>query len=170
MFIPILPTPAMRINTSGGKGQGAWVIHQTEEYLEEYDRIKFETTGIKGSALRKKRQFEKYLAFKDEVAGWSLKNNFTMPYNNFSIVFKIPVGKSIRKKERLLRLNQEHKIRPDSDNLLKGFIDSFLKRTTMPMLTYDDAKTNSYFVKKIWCESGEEGILVTSYNEIYIPY
>jgi Holliday junction resolvase RusA-like endonuclease len=169
VFLPILPTPAMRINVSGGKGQGAWVIHQTDEYLKEYDQKRFDETGIRGSNLRKKRQYEKYIAFKDEVYYWSVKNNFILPYKNFSVVFKIPIGKSIRKAERMRRLGQEHDKRPDADNLMKGLVDSFLDRKGFTKFGYDDAKTNSFFVKKVWCEIDDEGILITEYNKIDLP-
>jgi Holliday junction resolvase RusA-like endonuclease len=175
-FIPILPTPAMRINTSGGKGQGIWVLHQTDEYLMEYDQRKYDIMvaeghpkPVRGSSLRKKRQYEKYLAYKDELYYWSIKNNFLPPTRNFFILFKIPIPKTIRKSERIKRLGNGHEIRPDADNLFKGFMDAFLKRRGFEYFNYDDAKTRKFLVDKVWCETDEEGILITEYNEICLP-
>ena len=162
-FIPILPTPALRINNSGGKGQGNWVLKQDDDYLAKYDEKRLKE-GKQGYALRKKRQIEKYYAFKDEVAFWFKKNNIEPPYKNFSITFFIPVGDSIRQKVAEKRYGTDHEQRPDADNCFKAFADSFNKRSTMKYIDYNDSITNRFFVKKVWCKQGEEGIMIREYD------
>lgn len=165
-FIPILPTPALRINGSGGRGQGTWVISQTDEYLKEYDRKKLLATGKVGNSLAKKRQIEKYYGFKDELAFWYYKNKKELPIKNFSIQFHIPIPKSIREKVAVERLGKDHNFSPDFDNLAKAFFDSFKKRTTMEWFDYKDCISNRVFISKIWVKMGDEGILIKQYNSI----
>lgn len=162
-FIPILPTPALRVNNSGGKGQGVWVLKCTDEYLKAYDEKRL-LEGKQGYTLRKKKQIEKYYSFKDEVAFWFKKNEITPPYKNFSIQFCIPVGDSIRPKIAEKRIGKDHEQRPDIDNNFKAFLDSFNKRKTMLWFDYKDCITNRIFMSKIWCKQGDEGIRIREYD------
>ena len=92
------------------------------------------------------------------------KNNIEPPYKNFSITFFIPVGDSIRKKVAEKRYGTDHEQRPDADNCFKAFADSFNKRSTMKYIDYNDSITNRFFVKKVWCKQGEEGIMIREYD------
>jgi len=162
-FIPILPTPALRVNNSGGKGQGVWVLKQSDEYLKKYDAERL-LKGKQGYAFRKKKQIEKYYCFKDELAFWFKKNNITPPYKNFSIQFHIPVGSSIRPKIAEKRIGKDHEQKPDVDNTTKAFFDSFNKRNTMTWFDYKDSITNRIFLSKVWCKEGDEGIRIREYD------
>lgn len=162
-FIPILPTPALRINNSGGKGQGNWVLKQTDEYLERYDKKRL-LEGKQGYALRKKKQIEKYYAFKDDLAFWFKQNKIDPPYKNFSITFYIPIGDSIRPKAAAQREGNDHEQRPDADNCFKAFADAFNKRSTMKYIEYNDSITNRFFISKVWCKQGAEGIRIKEYD------
>jgi Holliday junction resolvase RusA-like endonuclease len=162
-FIPILPTPALRINTSGGTGTGVWVLKCTDEYLKEYDKKRL-MTGKQGYTYRKKKQIEKYYAFKDELAFWFKKNKIEPPYKNFSIQFRLPIGDSIRPKIAESRVGKDHEQRPDVDNMNKAYLDSFNKRKTMMWFDYKDCITNRIFISKVWCRQGEEGIRIREYD------
>lgn len=162
-FIPILPTPALRINASGGKGTGVWVLKCSDEYLKKYDENR-KMDGKQGYTYRKKKQIEKYYAFKDELAYWFKKNGIEIPYKNFSIQFRLPIGKSVRAKEVANRVGKDHEVRPDVDNLNKAFLDAFNKRRTMLWFDYKDCITNRIFISKIWCLEGEEGIRIREYD------
>ncbi len=162
-FIPICPTPALRINASGGKGTGIWVLKCEDKYLEEYDRKRL-LDGKQGYSLRKKKQIEKYYGFKDELAFWFKKNGIAPPYKNFSIQFRLPIGQSIRANIVQKRIGADHEQRPDADNLMKAYLDSFNKRKTMMWFDYKDCITNRIFISKIWCRYGDEGIRIREYN------
>jgi|LakMenEpi03Aug12_release.lakeMendotaPanAssembly.Ray.scaffolds.fasta_scaffold431734_2 hypothetical protein len=163
-FIPILPTPAIRINNSGGKGTGNWVMAKDDEWLKEYDKKRELETGKKGYTYRKKRALEKYYGFKDELAFYFHKNGIEPPYKNFSIQFRIPIPSSIRSKEYDRRLGNDHEQASDIDNLAKSLLDSFKKRKTMVWFDYKDCITNRIFMSKIWCNQGEEGIMIKEYD------
>lgn len=162
-FIPILPTPALRINASGGQGTGIWVLKCSDEYLKRYDEKRL-ATGKQGYTFRKKKQIEKYYGFKDEVAFWFKKNCIEPPYKNFSIQFHLPIGESVRPKEVAKRLGQDHEVRPDVDNLNKAYLDAFNKRRTMMWFDYKDCITNRIFISKVWCLQGNEGIRIREYD------
>lgn len=162
-FIPILPTPALRVNSSVGKGNSTWVLHKTDEELKGFDD-KRKMQGKQGYSFRRKKSLEKYFGFKDEFAFWFKKNKIDPPYKNFSIQFNLPVGESIRKSVRLERVGQDHEFRPDVDNLVKAAFDSLKKRKTMVWFDYNDCITNRIFMSKIWCEPGGEGIRIREYD------
>lgn len=167
-FIPMTPTPAIRINNSGGRGTGNWVIHKDDEWLKEYDAKREKETGKKGYTYRKKRAIEKYYGFKDDFAFYFYKNKIDPPYKNFSIQFRIPIPVSIRNKEYARRLGNDHENTPDLDNYFKIFGDSFKKRKTMLWFDYKDCITNRVFMSKIWCKQGDEGIYIKEYDYLDI--
>lgn len=162
-YIPIHPTPALRINTSDNGGKGTWMLNKDDEYLREYDAKK-KSEGKEGYTLRRKRSIEKYFGFKDELAHWFHTNKIEPPYKNFSIQFQIPVGQSIRKKIALERIGNDHEFRPDVDNLNKAYLDAFNKRASMPWFIYKDCITNRIFLSKVWCAIGDEGMRIREYD------
>ena len=162
-FIPILPTPALRINSSVGKGNSTWVLHKTDEELKFIDNKK-KLLGLQGYSYRRKKSLEKYFGFKDELAFWFKKNNIEPPYSSFSIEFRMPIGASIRAKEYEKRLGADHDLRPDFDNCVKAFLDAFKKRKTMMWFDYNDCVSNRIFISKVWCKAGDEGIRIREYD------
>lgn len=162
-YIPILPTPALRINTNDNGGKGTWMLNKDDDYLRNFDAKKKEN-GKEGYAFRRKKSLEKYFGFKDELAFWFKKNKITPPYKNFSVQFNLPIGKSIRKKIAFERIGKDHEFRPDVDNLNKAYLDAFNKRSTMLWFDYKDCITNRIFISKVWCLSGKEGIRVREYD------
>ncbi len=162
-FIPILPTPALRMNSSVGKGNGTWVMHKSDEELHRIDNNK-KLLGLQGYSFRRKKSLEKYFGFKDETAFWFKKNGITPPYKNFSIQFNMPIGESIRKKIMEERIGADHEFRPDIDNLCKALFDSLKKRKTMMWFDYNDCISNRIFMSKVWCCAGDEGIRIREYD------
>ena len=162
-FIPILPTPALRMNSSVGKGNSTWVMHKSDEELHRIDNNK-KLMGLQGYSFRRKKSLEKYFGFKDETAFWFKKNGITPPYKNFSIQFNMPVGESIRKKIMEERIGADHEFRPDIDNLCKALFDSLKKRKTMMWFDYNDCISNRIFMSKVWCAAGAEGIRIREYD------
>lgn len=165
-FIPILPTPALRVNNSGGKGTGNWVLKYDDEWLKAYDLKRKIEQGKQGYTFRKKKSIEKYYGYKDEVAFWFKNNNITPPVKDFSVEFRLPIGDSIRPKIAEKRLIEDHELRPDFDNLAKAFVDAFLRGKKLLWFDYDDAVTNRVLISKSWCKSGDEGINVIQYRDL----
>ena len=72
-------------------------------------------------------------------------NNFSLS-EKVRITFYIPVPKSVTKKERIIRLGNPHKQKPDLDNLCKGVWDS---------LAVEDGYIHYAILQKIWSETGK---------------
>jgi Holliday junction resolvase RusA-like endonuclease len=96
----------------------------------------------------KKRQrpaVTKYFTFKNEILWTAKKIGYTLtPVLN--ILFIVPMPESWSKKKKTKMLNQPHMQRPDRDNYLKAFQDSF---------EGDDGFVWDGQTTKIWGEEGE---------------
>jgi Holliday junction resolvase RusA-like endonuclease len=66
-----------------------------------------------------------YWAYKNELAIEMVGEILPIP---FHVVFLIPMPKSWSKKNKLRRKGTKHLVKPDVDNLVKGFLDALLER------------------------------------------
>lgn len=160
--IPVWPATNVR-STQGDR----WLFKVSDEYLEEYDNRRIEKKGKVGGNLRRKRQLEKYNAYKEEIRYWSDKNNFTFPIGYFAIWFYVPFPKSWRKKKRLDMLSIPHKNTPDLDNMLKALFDAIMPRRNRISgeVGSDDRKIHCYAAFKIWCYEDDAKIDIIEYSE-----
>lgn len=160
--IPIFPVTNVR-STQGDR----WLFKVSDEVLEKYDLKKLEETGKMGGNVRRKRQLEKYNAYKEEIRYYADKNKFIMPHGYFAIWFYIPFPKSWRKKKREEMVGKPHTSTPDLDNLLKAFFDSIMPRRNRVAgdKGADDRKIHTYTAFKVWVPEGEEGIDVVEYGQ-----
>ncbi len=158
--IPIHPSTHVR-STQGDR----WLFGVSEEYLAEYDNKRLLEKGKAGGNFRRKRQLEKYNAYKDEIRWWVAQNSFIMPLGHFAIWFYIPVPVSWRKKQVADMVGQPHMSTPDCDNLLKAFFDGIMprKNKTKQEKGTDDRKIHCYAAFKVWCHQGEERIVISEY-------
>lgn len=160
--IPIFPSTNVR-STQGDR----WLFAVTDEYLEEYDKNRAETHGKVGRNLARKRQLEKYNAYKEELRNWAQKNNFIIPSAYFAIWFYIPFPKSWRKSKIKSMQDAPHASTPDLDNLIKALFDGIMPRRnrTAGDTGADDRRIHSYAAFKRWCSPGEERIVVVEYDQ-----
>lgn len=160
--IPIYPSTNVR-STQGDR----WLFAVTDEYLEEYDKKRLETHGRLGRNLTRKRQLEKYNAYKEEIRYWAEKNKFTIPTGYFSIWFHVPYPKSWRGPKIKQFNGAPHTSTPDLDNMLKALFDGLMPRRNRISggIGADDRKIHSYSAFKVWCTPGEERIVVVEYKK-----
>lgn len=160
--IEIVPTTHLRIT----HGEG-WILKSTEEYLEGLDKKKFEETGKYGGWMRRRRQMEKDIAYRDELRTLAAKQNFTMPLAYYAIFFYMPMPDSWRKWKKEKLLGQPHESLPDADNLIKKLQDSLMPRKNRRSGEggNDDRKIHCFAVFKIWCKNGDERIEIVEYDK-----
>lgn len=163
--IPIWPSTNVR-STQGDR----WLFAVSDEYLQEYDQKRIETHGKVGRNLDRKRQLEKYNAYKEELRYWIEKEGFLIPNGYFAIWFYIPFPKSWTKKKQALMGGKPHLDTPDLDNLIKAATDGILPRRnrTKGEKGADDRRIHNYIPFKIWCPQGEEKIVINEYTESQI--
>ena len=159
--IPIWPSTNVR-STQGDR----WLFAVSDEYLQEYDQRKLEETGKIGGNLRRKRQLEKYNAYKEEIRYWVDKTNFIIPSGYFAIWFYIPYPKSWTKKKCQQMSGRPHEGTPDLDNLIKALLDGIMPRRnrTAGDTGADDRRIHNYIPFKIWCPPGDEKIVINEYD------
>ncbi len=159
--IPIFPSTNVR-STQGDR----WLFSVSDDYLEEYDRKRIITHGKPGRNLNRKRQLEKYNAYKEELRNWVDKNKFLMPMGHFAIWFHLPFPKSWRKPKCALMDGKPHTSTPDLDNMLKALFDSVMPRRNRISggAGADDRKIHNYISFKVWCQPGDERIVIAEYN------
>ena len=156
--------PSTHVRSTKGD---SWLFAVSDEYLIKYDSKRAEEKGKAGGNLRRKRQLEKYNAYKDEIRWWVAKNRFIMPVGYFAIFFYIPAPVSWRKKKRDELIGMPHQSTPDCDNLLKAFFDGIMprKNKTRQEKGADDRKIHCYAAFKVWCNENEERIVIKEYNQ-----
>lgn len=161
--IPIVPSTNVR-STQGDR----WLFAVSDEYLQERDQKRLVEYGVAGRSLARKRQLEKYNAYKEEIRYWAQKNQFVMPMAYFSIHFKVPFPQSWRKPRMKAMDGQPHTNTPDTDNMIKALFDSILPRRNRiaGQKGADDRKIHCYAVRKTWCPPGSEGIVISEYDPI----
>lgn len=159
--IPIWPSTHVR-STKGDR----WLFAVTDEYLEEYDQKILTETGKPGGNVRRKRQLDKYNAYKQELRDWAERTGFQMPLGHFAIWFCIPIPPSWRKKKIAANLGKAHQSTPDFDNLLKAFFDAIMPRKsrTRGEKGQDDRKIHCCAPFKVWVGAEEARIEVIEYD------
>lgn len=85
----------------------------------------------------------RYRAYCDRLR--YLAGMWKVPSNNITIVFRIPMPRAWRKRERASRKGQPHQQKPDIDNLLKAFLDA---------LCESDAYVYDVRAMKCWDDEG----------------
>lgn len=156
--------PATNVRSTQGD---RWLFSVSDEYLEEYDAKKMAATGKMGGNARRKRQLEKYNAYKEEIRWWATQNRFKMPTGYFAIWFYVPAPVSWRKKKRAEMIGKPHMSTPDCDNLLKAFFDGIMprKNKTKQEKGSDDRRIHCYVAFKVWVEWDDTCIKILEYNE-----
>jgi|GEM_PF-1659779 Holliday junction resolvase RusA-like endonuclease len=147
----------------------AWLFAVSDEYLQEYDkkRALISPDSKVGRNLNRKRQLEKYNAYKEELRWIAKKQGFELPNGCFSIHFYIPMPKSWRRKKRLERVNMKHTSKPDCDNMIKSLIDGLIHRKNKSKgeTGRDDKEIWSYAAFKYWVEPDDACIVIKEYIE-----
>lgn len=113
-----------------------------------HERIEYDITPMgavrmtKADAWRARPEVLRYRAYKDLI-----RLNGVNFGNGDRILFVLPMPQSWSKKKRSLMLGAPHTQKPDTDNMLKGLMDS---------LYHDDAHIHHVGeMRKIWGETGK---------------
>lgn len=156
------PQTAIRVNQSE-----LWLLKVSEEYLAELDERKGEETGKKGRNTARRRQLEKYFAYKDELSYVAAKMGFQMPMGHFAVLFYLPHPRTWRKWKILSHVGGPHRSKPDADNLLKGLFDALIpkKNRAGGETGKDDKELWCYSVFKYWCLPDDARIEIWEYDE-----
>jgi len=159
--IPIFPSTNVR-STQNEK----WLFRVSEEYLKQLDDNRVDTHGKPGHLAARKRQLEKYNAYKEELRNWAKKNEFIMPIGYFAVHFHVPFPKSWRKPKRAKMLHSPHMNTPDADNYIKALFDGIMPRRNRVagQQGSDDRKIHCYSMFKVWVEEGDEKIVIAEYD------
>lgn len=149
----------------------SWLFAVSDEYLEDYDakRVDRAPNAKKGRNLNRKRQLEKYNAYKKELQWLAQQQNFTVPEGYFAIWFCIPFPNSWlrRKKKCAGHENQPHQSTPDCDNMIKAFLDALMprKKRVNGETGADDRKVHCYAAFKVWVKQEDACIKVVEYEK-----
>lgn len=150
------------------KGDG-WLFAVSDEYLEEYDakRVLQDPDAKPGRNLNRKRQLEKYNAYKEELRWVAKSAGFEVPNGCFVIIFNIPMPPSWRKWQIAQNEGQKHTSKPDCDNLIKSMLDGLIppKKRTKGEKGRDDKEIWSYAAFKFWVKYEDASIIIREYEE-----
>lgn len=160
--LDIVPSTNVR-STQGDR----WLFAVSDEYLAEYDLKRLDEKGKIGGNSRRKRQLEKYNAFKKEILFLAEKQGFEMPKGYFAIWFYVPIPKSWRKKKVQEMLYKPHQNMPDWDNFCKACQDGLMPRKsrTNGEKGRDDRSIHCLAVFKVWVLENEACIKIVEYNK-----
>ncbi len=91
---------------------------------------------------------ERYWKYKNELSeiAKELKFDRTILYNFFHITFNIPMPATWSKKKKEMFVRSPHLSKPDTDNLIKAFLDCLL---------LEDSTVYDYRVTKLWDYEGK---------------
>lgn len=161
-ILPVWPSTNVR-STQGDR----WLFSVSDEYLEAYDQKRLIDQGKVGGNVRRKRQLEKYNAYKEEVRYHIEKEGLIIPSGYFAIWFYIPHPKSWRKKKIQELVGAPHMGTPDLDNLIKALLDGAMPRRNRISgeKGADDRRIHNYVPFKVWCHPGQEKIVIVEYSE-----
>jgi Holliday junction resolvase RusA-like endonuclease len=73
---------------------------------------------------RRKKMLLRYFQYKDDLRAMATAVNFQLPQMGFALYFFIPIPRTISLKRRKILHGQHHHLKPDIDNLEKGFYDA----------------------------------------------
>ncbi len=156
-------------NVRSTKGD-SWLFAVSDEYLQEYDekRVLDNPDAKVGRNLNRKRQLQRYNAYKDDLRKVVLDKCFTMPHGYFAIWFYIPIPKSWRPAKIKQMLYTVHQSTPDCDNLIKAYLDGVMPRRNKSkgQKGIDDRKVHCYAAFKIWVRPEEACIKILEYDEV----
>ena len=142
----------------------------SDEYLEEYDkkRVLDNPDAKPGRNINRKRQLQRYNAFKDDIRKIVAEKNFVMPHGYFAIWFYMPIPKSWRRGKITEKLYTVHQSTPDCDNMIKAFLDGVMPRKNKAkgQKGVDDRKVHCYAAFKMWVRPEEACIKVIEYEDI----
>jgi Holliday junction resolvase RusA-like endonuclease len=95
----------------------------------------------------------KYFEYRDQVRAIAAEQGFTLP-ERFYLWFQMPMPKSWSQRKKRMMFGEPCRVKPDADNLAKGFFDCF----------GEDKHVWSVQITKTWHDKG--GIVVsTPYDE-----
>lgn len=98
----------------------------------------------------------RYFAYRDQVRAIAAKQGFTLA-EEFLLWFQMPMPKSWSQRKRRMMFGEPCCVKPDADNLAKGFFDCF----------GEDKHVWSVQITKTWHDKG--GIVVTApHNEYFL--
>lgn len=97
---------------------------------------------------------QKYWAYRDDVRKFCEKKGYVQG-EFLDVVFVLPMPKSWSKKKRESFLGKKHQAKPDTDNLVKAWLDAHLE---------EDSHVWDIKALKVWGEEGQ--VLLGQYNEI----
>lgn len=117
------------------------------------DSDRWKTQNSKNPKYEQRICVTRYFAYKNAIQ-WLCKKNKYQLGEKLHIIFIIEMPKSWSEKKRKEYDQSFHKQRPDLDNLLKGFCDSF---------GADDSFVCSIHAEKIWSYKG--GIIIYEETE-----
>lgn len=76
---------------------------------------------------KKRKVTDRYWSYKHQLLEIAKGSDFVMPESNYHIVFNMPVPQNLSKKAKDKIIGTPHQLRPDKDNLEKGFLDALCK-------------------------------------------
>lgn len=119
-----------------------------------------------GRNLSRRRQLEKYNAYKQELLWIAMKQKFQMPHGYFALWFYIPHPPSWRKKKIAEMLYKPHQTTPDWDNYIKAMFDGLMPRRNRAKgeKGADDRLIHCGAIFKVWVLPGEACIKVLEYE------
>lgn len=160
--IDIHPSTNVR-STQGDK----WLFGAADDYIEAYDNKRILLHGKKGRNMARKRQLEKYNAYKQELRNICTKQGFEMPLGYFALWFYVPYPKSWRKPKIAANLYKAHQTTPDWDNFIKAMFDGLMPRKSRYKgeKGVDDRKVHCGAIFKVWVRPEEACIKVVEYAE-----
>lgn len=104
------------------------------------------TRGHPNPKKRMRECVERFWDYKDALKKESFKKGFVMPESGYHLTFILPISQSWSKKKKVEMIGKPHRMKPDKDNLEKGFLDSILK---------EDSVVWDGRVTKLWGEKGK---------------
>ena len=106
----------------------------------------------RADAWKKRKCVLKYWEYKDLLKSEAKKHNYKLTEILKDITFVIPFPKSYNQKKKQSLEGKPHTLKPDTDNIIKGFKDALIKDS----LLKDDCEVHTYNnIRKIWGETGK---------------
>lgn len=158
--------PSTHVRSTRGD---SWLFAVSDEYIEEFDkkRTLLDPEAKPGRNMNRKRQLEKYNAYKQELQWLAKKAGFTVPHGYFAVWFYMPHPKSWRRKKIAENLYKPHQSTPDWDNCTKALFDALMprKKRTKGEKGVDDRLIHCGAVFKVWVRENEGCIKILEYDQ-----
>lgn len=121
----------------------AYLIAFGKKKCEQRKEEKKKHIGNPNDYLNRKNIIKRYFDYKRSLKAEADRVGFVIPEENVWFRFFIPMPQSWSKKKRNQMCFQQHKTRPDIDNLSKGVFDSLLVQ---------DMALSDYRASKFWID------------------